>query len=202
MSLVAYPMRRLVNAGTGEAVAANEYVLESTWVAPGTVQEVYDIVSDADGLAAWWPAGFLKVAIVEPGDAIGLGKVLDVVTKGWLPYTITWRQRVVAIEPPRTFTIEVAGGFDGRGVWTFTQDGADVRVHFDWRIRAGKPLLRYGSPLVKPLFAWNHRWVMARGLESLKLELRRRRVGSAAERATVPLPPGPTWPHKRPALPA
>ena len=27
----------------------------------------------------------------------------------------------------------------------------------------------------RPLFAWNHRWAMARGLESLQLELLRRR---------------------------
>lgn len=183
-------------------MATNEYVLDSVWVVRGTVQEVYDIVSDAEGLAAWWPAGFLKVQVLEPGDAIGKGKRLAVVTKGWLPYTIRWMQEVVEIAPPHGFTIEVHGGFDGRGVWTFTQDGPDVRVGFDWRIRADKPLLRYGSPLVKPLFTWNHRWVMARGLESLKLELMRRRAAGPAERAAVPLPPGPTWPHRRRALPA
>jgi len=31
----------------------------------------------------------------------------------------------------------------------------------DWRIRAEKPLLRYRSFLVKPVFGANHRWVMA-----------------------------------------
>jgi hypothetical protein len=41
-------------------------------------------------------------------------------------------------------------------------------------VRADKPLLRYGSWFVKPIFAANHRWAMARGEESLKRELERR----------------------------
>ena len=181
----------------GFCVARNEYVLFSEWRAPGSVQAVYDVVSDADALADWWPSGFLRVVVLEPGDEDGLGKVLEVVTKGWLPYTIRWRQLVTRIDPPHGFTIEVNGDFDGRGVWTFRQDGPETLATFDWRIDADKPLLRYGSPVLKPLFAWNHRWVMARGEESLRLELRRRAATTPEERAAVPPPPGPTWPHRR-----
>ena len=42
------------------------------------------------------------------------------------------------------------------------------------RIRAEKPLLRYLSFLLKPVFSANHRWAMARGEESLRAELGRR----------------------------
>jgi hypothetical protein len=178
-------------------VATHVYALQSTWEVDGTVQEVYDIVSDADGLDQWWPSGFLRVDVLERGDAIGLGKVLEVVTKGWLPYTIHWWQRVTEIDPPNGFTIEVNGGFNGRGVWSFSQVGQVVHVDFDWRIDADKPLLRYGSPILKPIFTWNHRWIMARGEESLKLELERRRASTNEEREAVPPPPAPTWPHRR-----
>jgi hypothetical protein len=184
----------------GVEMATNEYALHSTWHAIGTVQEVYEIVSDASALASWWPAGFLKVTIVEPGDDIGKDKVLDVVSKGWLPYTIAWRQRVTEIDPPNGFTIEVSGGFSGRGIWSFAQEGNSARLEFEWRILADKALLRYGSPVVKPLFEWNHRWIMRKGLESLDLEVRRRRATTDTERAQVPPPPGPTWPHRRSAL--
>lgn len=172
----------------------NAFVLKSRWVVQGSVQEVYDIVSDADALANWWPAGFLDVEIEHQGDETGVGKTLLVLTKGWLPYTIRWRQRVVQIDPPSGFTIEVWGEFDGRGVWAFQQAGDDVLVDFDWHIRAEKPLLRWGAPIFRRVFAWNHRWVMALGEESLKIEVMRRRAGGAA--AGLPLPPGPTWPHR------
>ncbi len=178
-------------------MAGNEYALTSSWRVQGTVQEVYDIVSDADGLDQWWPSGFLRVDVLERGDDVGLGKRLEVVTKGWLPYTIHWQQLVTQIDPPNGFTIEVNGDFDRRGVWSFRQDGASVRVDFDWRINSEKPLLRFGSPILKPLFTWNHRWIMARGEVSLNLELLRRRVTTLEAWTAVPLPPGPTWPHRR-----
>jgi len=70
-------------------------------------------------------------------------------------------------------------------VWTLHQDGDFVEVTYDWRIAAEKPLLRYGSFALRPFFAANHRWAMARGQESLELELRRRRGEK-----DVPAPPG------------
>lgn len=73
------------------------------------------------------------------------------------------------------------------------QDGAFVDISYDWRISAEKPLLRRLSFLLKPIFAANHRWAMARGEESLVLELRRRHAQTEAERAAVPPPPGPTF---------
>jgi hypothetical protein len=62
---------------------------------------------------------------------------------------------------------------------------------FDWRIRAEKPLLRWLSFIFKPIFEANHRWAMAQGETSLKLELARCRSTSEAARAAIPLPPGP-----------
>jgi hypothetical protein len=53
--------------------------------------------------------------------------------------------------------------------------------------------LRRLTWLLRPVFAANHRWAMARGEESLRLELRRCRAGSEAERRRVPPPPPTTF---------
>ena len=66
-----------------------------------------------------------------------------------------------------------------------------VDITYDWRLRAEKPLLRRLSFLLKPLFASNHRWAMAQGEQSLRLELLRRRATSAASCDAVGVPPGP-----------
>ena len=81
--------------------------------------------------------------------------------------------------------------FDGRGVWTIDQAGRFVDITYDWRLRAEKPLLRTLSFLLKPLFESNHRWAMAQGERSLRLELLRRRATSAASRDAIAPPPGP-----------
>jgi hypothetical protein len=55
-------------------------------------------------------------------------------------------------------------------------------------------LLQRLSWLLKPVFSANHRWAMARGEESLRLELRRKRaLGSGRDAGLVPPPPAPTF---------
>jgi hypothetical protein len=105
---------------------------------------------------------------------------------------LRWQFRVTESRSPYGFTIEALGDFVGRGIWTFAQDGDQVDVTYDWKIRAEKPLLRRLTFLLRPIFEANHRWAMARGEESLRLELARRRAATPEERARVPPPPGPT----------
>ena len=99
------------------------------------------------------------------------------------------------------FALSAAGDLEGTGRWTFVQDGPEVVITYDWRVSASKPLLRRLTWLLRPVFSANHRWAMARGEESLRLELRRRRATTDAQRAAVPPPPGPTFPWLLPRGP-
>jgi hypothetical protein len=171
---------------------ANDYHFVTHWHVEGTIQEVADVLGDALQLPRWWPAVYLDVWEIQPGDERGVGREIGLHTKGWLPYTLRWTFRVIESRSPYGFTIEAQGDFVGRGIWTLEQDGPWVDVTYDWQIRANKPLLRWLSPVLKPIFAANHRWAMARGEESLRLELARRRARTAEERALVPAPPPPT----------
>jgi hypothetical protein len=170
---------------------ANEYHFISRWRIEGTCGEVADILGDALSLSRWWRSVYLDVIELRPPDARGLGRRVALHTRGWLPYTLRWEFEIVESRYPHGYTLVATGDFDGRGTWTFEQDGAFVNITFDWRIRAEKPMLQRLSFLMKPLFAANHRWAMAQGEESLKLELARRRATSDAARVQVPAPPGP-----------
>lgn len=171
---------------------ANEYHFITHWRVPGTVEEVYDIITDVNGLARWWPAVYLDVKELAAGDEEGVGRTIDLYTKGWLPYTLRWRFRVTEVERMKRTALEAEGDFVGRGIWTFAQEGPLVHVSYDWKIRAEKPLLRRFSFLLKPIFAANHLWAMRKGEESLKLELARRRARTEGELVQIPPPPGPT----------
>jgi hypothetical protein len=170
--------------------STNEYVFVSRWRVKGTIEEISDILDDAEGLARWWPSVYLEVHRDPEG-------VVHLYTKGWLPYTLRWQFRILERHYPHGFSLEAWGDLVGHGLWTLNQDGQYADVVYDWRVRADKPLLQYGSFIIKPLFAANHRWAMARGEESLQLELRRRHAESAAELAQVPPPPRPTFVRSR-----
>jgi uncharacterized protein YndB with AHSA1/START domain len=191
--------------------ASNEYAFLTTWIVPAAAEEIVDVLGDAAALSRWWPSVYLKATVVEPGDERGLGRVVDLHTKGWLPYTLRWRFRVTESDPPRGFAIEASGDFVGRGVWTLTPEaaagapgGTRTRVEYDWRIVAEKGLLKRMSFLLKPVFAANHRWAMARGERSLLIELARRHAApDPTVLAAIPAPPGPTFPFllQRPKTP-
>ena len=186
-------------------MAANDYHFITTWHVPASPAEISAVLGAADELARWWPSVYLDVRVVGPGDAAGLGKVVDLWTKGWLPYTLRWRFTVTESDPPHGFHLVATGDFVGEGTWTLTEEqptgapnGPLTSVTYDWRIVAEKGLLRWLSPVMRPVFGANHRWAMARGEESLRLELlRRRTAGDPAALALVPPPPGPTFPHDR-----
>ena len=170
---------------------SHHYQFLSRWRVEGTCGEVADVLGEPLALARWWPSVYLHVEELRPPDARGLGRRVRLHTKGWLPYTLRWAFEVVETRYPYGFTLVATGDFEGRGVWIFEQDGPFVGITYDWRLSAEKPLLRNLSFLLKPIFEANHRWAMAQGEQSLKLELARRRATSDAARAGIPAPPGP-----------
>jgi hypothetical protein len=173
-------------------MASNEYHMVTRWQVRGRISEVRAVLSEAVELPRWWPSVYLEAKELEPGDENGLGRVISLYTKGWLPYTLRWQFRVTDVRQDG-FTLEAWGDFVGRGIWTFKQAGEITDIVYDWKIQADKPLLRRLSFLFKPVFSANHNWAMARGLESLVLELARRKASSPEEVARIPEPPGPTF---------
>ena len=178
-------------------MAGNAYHFITTWRVKATLPEVNDIIGNAPDLPRWWPAVYLEVKELEQGDERGVGKVIDLYTKGWLPYTLRWQFRVIDSRQPYGFTLEAWGDFVGRGVWTFEPDGDHVTIAYDWNVRADKPLLRTFSFIMKPIFSANHRWAMQKGLESLQIELARRHARTPNDLARIPAPPPPTF-HWKP----
>jgi hypothetical protein len=170
-------------------MATNDYHFITTWRVESTPREITETLGDGPDLVRWWPAVYLQVKQIQQGDANGVGSKIDLYTKGWLPYTLRWQAETTETNHPNGFTIRATGDFDGRGIWTFEQDGAFVNVTYDWKLRADKALLKNFSFIMKPLFGANHRWAMRKGEESLKLELQRRHAASPEQRAQIPAPP-------------
>jgi hypothetical protein len=183
--------------------ASNEYHMVTRWRIPATPGEVAEVLfADTEDLARWWPAVYMGVRLVEPGDERGIGALVALYTKGWLPYTLRWQFRVTESDLPGHLRIAAVGDFVGRGIWTIKEAraaddpaGPLTTVEYDWLITAEKGVLRTFSAVMKPIFAANHDWAMRQGERSLRLELARRRTTDPVVLAAIPAPPGPTFPH-------
>jgi hypothetical protein len=149
------------------AASVRDYRFVTHWRVRGTPAEITAVLGKPEEFPRWWPQVYLSVRETVPG-------AYEMHTRGRLPYTLRWRFRRTESRE-LGFSIEAWGDLDGRGDWTFEPDGEWTKITYDWRVRAEKPLLRWLSFVMKPLFAWNHRWAMARGEEGLKAELERTR---------------------------
>ncbi|MGE3474123.1 MAG: polyketide cyclase [Vicinamibacterales bacterium] len=167
------------------------YHFVTVWRVPGTTGEVADVLRDPLDLVRWWPAVYLSAQPLQGPDERGLGQRVRLRTKGWLPYELNWDLTVVESRYPERFVLEASGDFVGRGTWTLVQDGGFVEARYEWQVQAGKPLLQMLGAVMRPVLEANHRWAMRQGEESLRLELLRRRAGSAEARRSVAPPPGP-----------
>ena len=95
-------------------MAVNDYHFITHWHIEASVKEIAEVLADATGLARWWPSVYLDVQQIQPGDEHGVGKVISLYTKGWLPYTLRW-QFVVTEVTSTGFKLEATGDFNGTG---------------------------------------------------------------------------------------
>lgn len=159
----------------------NEFSLSSVWRVDATVGEVAAILTDPLHLPDWWGEVYLSTKITSPGDNTGIGRQVAVHSKGRLPYDLNWTATLVESAMPDRWKITATGDLTGWGEWILTQNGPVVDARYDWHVTADKPILRLLSPLLAPVFAWNHRWAMAKGEEGMRRELVRRRASTAKE---------------------
>lgn len=148
-------------------MSVNEYHFVTKWRVESTVEEVFDLIANPMDLVRWWPF-YLDVKEIE-------SDIHEFYARGWLPYTMRWRMRRTAASRPKSISLQAWGDFEGAGEWTFVQDGAEVDITYNWRIKGEKPLLRYLSFVLRPIFAANHNWVMNQGEQCLKREMVRRK---------------------------
>ena len=139
---------------------AREYVFVDEWDVDAPQEVVYDIVADARTYPEWWKPVYISVE----GDE----KVTRHHFKGRLPYTLKMRAEMVREERPRRFEVDVDGDLRGKGIWTFTPRNGRTHVRWDWIGFADRPLLRHLTPILRPLFRWNHNSAVARAREQLE----------------------------------
>jgi hypothetical protein len=79
-----------------------------------------------------------------------VGRVSRQKFKAKLPYTLTTESKIVGLERPNRFEVDLDGDLRGHDVWTLTPRGGKVHVRFDWRALADRALLRYLTPVLRP----------------------------------------------------
>lgn len=145
---------------------AKEYVFLDEWDVDAPQEAAFNALADARTYPEWWKPVYIEV---EGDCEPAVGCQTRQHFKGKLPYTLKTTSEIVKYEPPNHFQVEVVGDLTGTGKWTLTPTGnARVHIRFDWIVHADRPLLRVLTPILRPIFRWNHNWSAARAKEGLE----------------------------------
>jgi quercetin dioxygenase-like cupin family protein/uncharacterized protein YndB with AHSA1/START domain len=145
---------------------AGEYLFVDEWNVAAPIEPVFDALADASTYPSWWRPVYEDVSADGP---TAVGQVSQQHFKGRLPYHLRTTSTITELDPPHRVVAEVEGDLRGRGVWTLTALAPDqTHVRFDWSVYADRPLLRTLTPVLRPLFRWNHNWAIARAIDGLE----------------------------------
>jgi uncharacterized protein YndB with AHSA1/START domain len=179
----------LAGARAGRAIRSkaasatdNEYLFVDEWDVAAPPHAVFDALADARTYPRWWTPVYIDVAADGPPV---LGKESRQHFKGRLPYHLHTRSTVTRLEPPHVVQGDVEGDLRGRGTWTLTPTATGTHVRFDWRVYADRKLLRTLTPVLRPVFRWNHNWAIARAMDGLEPYARGTAESAAAETVAI-----------------
>jgi hypothetical protein len=90
-----------------------------------------------------------------------------------IPYELEFDFTVQRLEAGRCMEGEASGDLEGTGRWRLFEDTGVTAVLYEWNVRTNKRWMNLIAPVARPVFEWNHDYVMRRGGEGLKIRLGR-----------------------------
>ncbi len=171
--------RALASLIMGLARPMRPYVFVDEWDVAAPPDAVFAAIADSSTYPVWWRPVYLDV---DSAPGIEVGAESRQHFKGRLPYHLHTRSVITELDPPRTITADVDGDLRGRGTWTLTPTSRGTHVRFDWQVHADRKLLQMLTPVLRPIFRWNHNWAIARAKEGLE-PYAQRTVASVASRS-------------------
>lgn len=146
------------------------YSFVTHWRFDAPLEAVWQELDAAERYPLWWPA-IREYYDLSPGIH-GLGARAERVVRGILPYELRYQTTVTRYEPMREIAYDAVGDLTGNGRFVLYWDATRTQVVFNWDVATSGFWMNAMAPFLKPLFAWNHNWVMAQGERGLADRLR------------------------------
>jgi hypothetical protein len=145
-------------------MASNVYHFEDHWLVPFPVESVWEVLSRAEEYPVWWRGVYLSARTLDGDPRLGTRHPVAVVARGWLPYKLRFTIETLTLKKPELIEFKASGDFvTDASRWLLKPQGQETLVTLEWNPLVQKPVVKFLSPVLKPLFRWNHNWTMRRG---------------------------------------
>ena len=144
----------------------SEYRFLTTWCLEAPVEPIWDAIHDSERWPEWWP-GVERVVELQPAGEDGTGQVARYTWRSRLPYELEFEMRSTRSERPHLLEGEASGELEGTGRWRFFAGDGATAVLYEWNVHTTRPWMNLLAPVARPIFAWNHDYVMRHGAVGL-----------------------------------
>lgn len=144
------------------------YSFLSTWCVAAPIERVWDVLSSPGAYPEWWK-GVRKSTVIEPGEdrGEGVGTLYRLQWRSKLPYTLEFDSRVTRVEAPHVMEGRASGELEGVGVWRLFENPLGTVALYNWDVATTRAWMNRLAPVARPVFAWNHDYVMRQGAQGL-----------------------------------
>ncbi len=139
-----------------------EYRFLTAWCLDAAIEPVWDAIYASERWPQWW-RGVVEVEKLEEGDESGVGQLGRYVWKSKLPYRLEFRMRTTKVERPHLLEGEASGELAGTGRWRLYEADGTTAVLYEWNVGTTRAWMNLLTPVARPIFAWNHDYVMGNG---------------------------------------
>jgi uncharacterized protein YndB with AHSA1/START domain len=143
-----------------------DYKFLTTWLLESPREPVWEAIYDQASWPQWW-RGVEETEELRPGNENGIGTVGRMVWKSLLPYRVGFEVTTTRVERPHLLEADAVGELSGVGRWRLYEQDGVTAVIYEWNVATSKAWMNLLAPLARPVFEWNHDWVMARGGEGI-----------------------------------
>jgi uncharacterized protein YndB with AHSA1/START domain len=143
-----------------------KYSFTTYWHIDAPIDEVWQAIYDSKSWPKWWK-NVKKVTVLKEPDKDGVGEVQHHEWGTALPYKLVFDTRTTQVERPHVLLADSIGQLVGTGRWELNEEGAVTVVRYDWNVQTTKKWMNALAPVLRPIFAWNHKVVMNEGGRAL-----------------------------------
>jgi len=142
------------------------YSFLTTWLLDSSREPVWEAIYDQRSWPSWW-RGVEAASPLTPGDGDGVGSTWRMTWRSLLPYRVRFEVTTTRVERPHLLEGNAAGELSGVGRWRLYERDGVTAVLYEWNVSTAKAWMNLAAPVARPIFEWNHDWVMARGGEGI-----------------------------------
>jgi uncharacterized protein YndB with AHSA1/START domain len=143
-----------------------QYEFLTTWLLDAPRERVWDAIYAQEHWPEWW-RGVEEVEELESGEGDRLGAVSRMVWRSLLPYRVEFQVRTTRVERPLLLEADAIGELQGVGRWRLFEEDGTTAVLYEWNVSTTRAWMNLLAPIARPVFEWNHDWVMAHGGEGI-----------------------------------